>query len=99
MAMGLQSGPCAAHATLLTGPSAGDAASAACETFTAPLGAECCAVLSSFASAGCACDGPTLSLAALAGVSDAAIKGVLRGASKACQAEGLTVAGPCFDTC
>ena len=93
MAMSLQTGPCAAHAALV-----GNAASSGCAGQPNP-GPECCAQLSAFAAAGCACDAPTLSLASAMGVSEAQIKGVLRGASAACAATGPPVSGPCFDAC
>ena len=67
----------------------------------APPSPDCCAQLAAFAGDGaCACDAATLSMAALMGVTEAAIKGVLRGASAVCaKAGGPAVAGPCFDAC
>ena len=95
MAMSIQTGACAAHASLV-----GDAAAATCDPASNPQpGPECCAQLAAFAASGCACDPPTLALASIMGVSEAQIKGILRGASAACAAAGPPVAGPCFEAC
>lgn len=99
LAMGLQSGPCSSQAALLD--TAADTANQTCESLAAgpAPGPDCCAQIAAFASASCACDASTLAMAGMMGVSEAQIKGVLRGASATCKAEGPVVSGPCFEAC
>jgi hypothetical protein len=99
MALALQTGACASESSRLA--SAAGVASKSCDALAADPAPspDCCASIAALASAGCACDAATLAAAALMGVSDATIKGLLRGASAGCKAAGPAVAGPCFDAC
>ena len=63
---------------------------------TPPPTAECCETLRAFGAAGCACDAVTLALAQMAlGVDGDGMKALVRGATAACSAVGVSVVDSC----
>ena len=101
----IQTGPCSSAPTGLlhafdSPEKASRGLSASCDDLlrlaTPPPTAECCETLSAFGAAGCACDAVTLALAQMAlGVDGDGMKALVRGATAACSAVGVSIVDSC----